>query len=753
MGTPYTRTSAAGFTGIIMITILLNGCGTGTLELVEDIALERMADSVLALMTTGEKLGQMNLLTSDWDVTGPTMREAYLEDIRAGRCGNIFNAHTVDYNRELQKIAVEETRLGIPLLFGYDVIHGHRTIFPIPLAEACSWNLELMERSSELAAKEAAASGLNWTFAPMVDLSRDPRWGRVSEGSGEDPYLGGRIAEVRVKGFQGSNLADPFTLAACVKHFAGYGAPVAGRDYNTVNLSEITFREFYLTPYRKGIEAGAVTVMAAFNDLFAVPATASNYLLDQMLRLEMDFTGFVVSDYSAIDQLRDHGVAADRQHAGELALQAGVDMDMQSVIFVETLSRSLDQEKVSMDEIDAAVRRILKVKFQLGLFDDPYRYLNVEREAEVVFSGQMMEHALQSARESVVLLKNEPAGGEKILPLESPSRIAVIGPLADNQLDMLGSWHAAGDHTRVVTLLEGIKKRFNSSDVTYARGCDFYSQDRSGFPAALGLAKNADVVILAIGEMQALSGEAASRSIPDIPGIQEELAIELIDTGTPVVVMIMAERPLIFPRLNDRASAILYAWHLGTRAGDALADILSGAYNPSGKLVMSIPRNAGQIPVYYNAKPTGRPADPSNKFTSKYLDVPNDPLYPFGYGLSYTDFEYGEVSLDDSVIYMNDTLSVSVTVKNTGEHDGQEIVQLYVRDLVASVTRPVKELKGFQKIFLPAGEEETVHFSLTAEDLRFIGTDLEYITEPGDFKVFAGTDSETVTEAGFTLLQ
>jgi len=740
-------------TGIILIQLLFAGCGTGTGDLVADIYLNRKVDSVLSLMTTEEKLGQMNLLTSDWDVTGPTMRDTYMEDIRAGRCGNIFNAHTVDYNRKLQQIAVEETRLGIPLLFGYDVIHGHKTIFPVPLAEACSWNLELMERSAMLAAREAAASGLHWTFAPMVDLSRDPRWGRVSEGNGEDPWLGGLIAEARVKGFQGKDLSDPFTLAACVKHFAAYGAPEAGRDYHTVDMSELHFREYYLPPYRKGIEAGAVSVMASFNDLFAVPATASGFLLTDILRREMNFTGFVVSDYSGIEQLQDHGVAADRQQAGELALGAGVDMDMQSAIFAETLARSLEEGKIRMQDIDAAVRRILRIKFRLGLFDDPYRYLNEEREAEVIFSEELMEHALVSARESVVLLKNEPVNGNKILPLSSPGRIAVIGPLADNQLDMLGSWHAAGDQTKVVTLLEGIRKRFSGAEIRYTQGCDFYSEDRSGFGKAFNLAKNSDVVILAIGETQAQSGEAASRSIPDIPGIQEELALELIATGTPLVVMIMAERPLSFPELDEPASAILYAWHLGTRAGDALADILSGAYNPSGKLVMSIPRNAGQIPVYYNTKSTGRPADPNNRFTSKYLDVPNEPLYPFGFGLSYTEFEYGEIHLEDTRMHMSDTLHLSIPVKNTGAYDGHEVVQLYVRDLVGSLTRPVKELKGFQKVFLSAGEQRTLHFTLTADDLKFIGKELEYITEPGDFKVFVGPDSERLREAGFTLVQ
>jgi beta-glucosidase len=736
---------------IIVAILLFAGCGPGHAP--GDAGdLDRKVDSVLALMTLEEKLGQLTLLTSDWDVTGPVMRPQYKEDLRAGRCGNIFNAHTVSYNRGLQELAVEGTRLGIPLLFGYDVVHGHRTIFPIPLAEACSWNLELMRKSAELAAKEAAASGLNWTFAPMVDLSRDPRWGRVSEGNGEDPYLASLISEARVRGFQGDDLADPSTLASCIKHFAAYGAPVAGRDYNTVDMSEIAFREDYLPPYKAGIEAGAVTVMAAFNDLFGVPSTASNYLMNEILRKEWGFEGFVVSDYTGVDQLRNHGVASDRQQAGVLALTAGLDMDMQSMIYIETLPGSLEEGKVSMDQIDAAVKRILRVKFRLGLFDDPYRYLDETREAAVVHSAEIMDHALRSARESVVLLKNDMFHGAKILPLRLPGRIALIGPLADNQMDMLGSWHAAGDQDVVVTLKAGLEHRYPSSRVELVRGCDFYNNDRSGFGEALELARRSDVVVLAIGENQAQSGEAASRSNPDIPGVQEELAMALIETGTPVVVLIMAERPLVFPDLNEKAFAILYAWHLGTRAGDAIAEILSGDYNPSGKLVMSIPRCVGQIPVYYNFKPTGRPFDPENKFTSKYLDVPNDPLYPFGYGLSYTQFEYGEMTLSSREMERGDTLWVSVTVTNTGDMDGTEVVQLYTRDMVGSLTRPVKELKGFQKILLPKGKSSEVRFALTAEALKFVGGDLTEVAEPGEFRVMTGTDSEHLTEAAFTLI-
>jgi beta-glucosidase len=737
--------------GIILAAMIYGGCGVKKDSRNKNTVLHRKVDSVLALMTLEEKLGQLTLYTSDWDVTGPSMKPEYREEIRAGRCGNIFNAHTVEYNRGLQKIAVEETRLGIPLLFGYDVVHGHRTIFPIPLAEACSWNPELMQRSAELSAKEAAASGLSWTFAPVVDISRDPRWGRVSEGFGEDPYLSGCIAEARVKGFQGSDLADSNTLAACIKHFAAYGAPVAGKDYNTVDMSEISLRQDYLPPYRKGVEAGAATVMASFNDLFGVPATASKYLLTDILRGEWGFTGLVVSDYDGVKQLQNHGVAEDSMRAGELAISAGVDMDMQSGIYSGFLPRSLKEGKIDIETIDAAVRRVLRLKFMLGLFDDPYRYLDKEREAAVVYSDEIMKHALVSARESVVLLKNENENGRKILPLSNPAKIGVIGPMADDQLDMLGSWHAAGDETKVVTLLEGLKKKFTNSEILYGKGCDFYSDDKSGFREALDIAGRSDVIILAIGEDQEHSGEAASRSIIDIPGVQEELAMALINTGKPVVVLIMAERPLTFPELNEKAQTVIYAWHLGTRGGDALADILSGAYNPSAKLVMSIPRNVGQVPVYYNTKSTGRPYDRFYKFTTKYIDVENGPLYPFGYGLSYTSFEYGNIELSDTVMGINDTIKVSVSVKNTGSFDGEEIVQLYIRDLVASLTRPVKELKAFKKVLLLRGDEATVQFKITIEDLKFINGNLDYVAEPGDFKVMVGPDSERLKEAVFTL--
>lgn len=746
------RRTGTFFSAVLLICLALAGCAPEPGVEQTEGALDRKVDSVLALMTLEEKLGQLNLLTSDWDVTGPTMRDDYMEQIRTGQCGNVFNAHTVAYNRMLQKAAVEETRLGIPLLFGYDVIHGHRTIFPVPLGEACSWNLELLEKSARLAAREAAASGLNWTFAPMVDISRDPRWGRVSEGNGEDPFLASLISAARVRGYQGEDLSDPLTLAACIKHFAAYGAPFGGRDYNTVDMSEIEFRQTCLPPYESGIDAGAATVMASFNDLFGIPATASHFLLTELLRGELGFGGFVVSDYTAVQELINHRVAEDRTHAGVLALRAGIDMDMQSSVFVETLARSLEEGKVSQEEIDEAVRRILRVKFRLGLFDDPYRYLHEEREAEVLFSEEIMEHALQSARESMVLLKNEPVNGSPVLPLDQPGRIAVIGPLADSRIDMLGSWHAAGDASRVVTVLEGLKKKYPSARIGYEKGCDLETDDRSGFRRAVDLARQSEVVVLALGESQARSGEAASRTMIGLPGVQEELALTLIGTGVPVVVVIMAERPLTFAELDAGAGAILYAWHPGTRAGDALAEILAGDYNPSGKLVMSIPVNVGQVPVFYNAKSTGRPMNPGDKYTSKYLDAPNEPLYPFGFGLSYTTFEYGEISLEKEIMGWKDTMQISIRVTNTGDMDGEEVVQLYIRDEVASMTLPVKELKGFRKIRLAAGGSGDVRFTLTRSDLQFVNSDLQWVAEPGDFTVMIGPDSKRLKLASFTLM-
>lgn len=734
-------------TCLILIPVVCSAQGQGSVK-----SREKFVNSVLAKMTLEEKIGQMTLYTSGWDVTGPVLNENYRKDIMAGRCGNIFNAHTVAYNRELQKIAIEKTRLKIPLLFGYDVIHGYKTIFPIPLAESCSWDLDLIETSARLAAQEAASAGLNWTFAPMVDVARDPRWGRVSEGAGEDPFLGGLIASARTRGFQGKSLSDPLTLAACVKHFAAYGAPEGGRDYGTVDMSERTLREVYLPPYEAAIKAGAATVMSSFNELSGIPATGNRFLLSQVLRTEWGFEGLVVTDYTSINEMVKHGYSADEKQAGEQAIKAGVDMDMQGGVYQKYLMQLVKEGKIQESLIDQAVIRVLSLKYDLGLFDDPFRYLNDQREKTNTFSGEMMEHALRIAERSIVLLRNEPFNGIKLLPLSSRSeKIALIGPLADNKIDMLGTWHAAGDESRVVTIAEGLKKALPVSRVILAKGCQTYGEDRSGFEEAIRIAAAADIVVMAIGENYNQSGEAASRSSLGLPGVQQELLEKIVSAGKPVIVLLMAGRPLVIPWMAAHVPAIVNVSHLGTRAGDAIASVLSGKYNPSGKLTMSFPWNEGQIPVYYSMKNTGRPQNPADKYTSKYLDSPNEPLFPFGFGLSYTTFRYSGLKLSSKQISVRDSLTVTIQVTNAGPVAGEEVVQLYVRDLVGSVTRPVRELKGFKKILLESGASQEVKFTLTFDDLRFLTADMTYTAEPGMFSVMAGTSSADYLEAGFEL--
>ncbi|MBN1131586.1 MAG: glycoside hydrolase family 3 C-terminal domain-containing protein [Bacteroidales bacterium] len=713
---------------------------------------EKFIDSLLSEMTLEEKIGQLTLFTSGWDITGPVLNENYRQDILSGRCGNLFNAHTVAYNRELQRMAVEETRLGIPLLFGYDVIHGHRTIFPIPLAEACSWDPGMVKKTAALSAKEAAASGLNWTFNPMVDIARDPRWGRIAEGSGEDPLLGSLYAHARVEGYQGTDLSDVFTLAACVKHFAVYGAPQAGRDYHVVDLSERTIREVYLPPYKAAVDAGVATVMSSFNEINGVPVTASKAYLTDILRDKWGFKGMVVTDYTSINELIPHGVAEDLKHAGELAFRAGVDMDMQGSVFNDYLAELVNEGVFSEEDVNRAVKRVLALKYDLGLFDDPYRYLDEEREKAVLYSDELMEHALVAARKSMVLLKNEPVNGTPLLPVQqSVKKIALIGPLADNRVDVMGTWHASGDAGKVVTVEEGLRKKFPAASIKVLKGCDFTGNDMSGFRAAISLAGQSDLVILAIGENHQQSGEAASRTCLDLPGVQQQLLEKIHETGTPVVAVVFAGRPLTINWMDEHIPAILYAWHPGTRTGDAVADILSGDCNPSAKLAITFPRNVGQIPVFYNTKNTGRPFNAENKYTSKYLDALNEPLYPFGYGLSYSTFEYGTISPDKNSISAGDSLTVSVTVKNTGKCAGEEIVQCYVRDLVGSVTRPLKELKGFSKISLDPGEEKLVQFTITEDDLRFYDINMEYRAEPGEFRIYVGPHSQVDEYVTFTL--
>ncbi|MEA4935180.1 MAG: beta-glucosidase BglX [Paludibacter sp.] len=712
---------------------------------------DQKADSVLKLMTLEEKIGQMVLYTSDWDVTGPTLRQGYLEDIRKGNCGNIFNAHTAAYTRKLQKIAVEESRLGIPLLFGYDVIHGHKTIFPISLGESASWDMAAIEKSARVSAIEAAASGINWTFAPMVDISVDPRWGRVSEGAGEDPFLGSRIAEARVRGFQGpdNDLSDTLTILACVKHFAAYGAPQGGRDYNTVDMSERVFRDIYLPPYKAAIDAGVMSVMSSFNEYDGVPATGSKYLLTDLLRKELGFKGFVVTDYTSINEMVHHGVVKDDAEAGLLAINAGVDMDMQGEVYFKYLKKQVEEGLVKESQIDDAVRRILKIKFKLGLFDDPYRYCNEDREKRLVYAPEHLETALDVAKKSMVLLKND----NQALPLKKGEKIAVIGELATSTRDLLGSWKAAGDWNFMHSVLDEIKAYNGESNVMYADGCKKNGDDRSGFAKALGVSLFADKIVMVIGEDWEWTGEAASRTSIKVPGVQTELLERLSKLNKPVIVVLMNGRPLDLTRENELADAMLEAWYPGTMGGKAVTQVLFGEYNPSGKLTMSFPMNVGQVPLYYYAKNTGRPIYlPNDKYKSKYIDSPNDPMFPFGYGLSYTSFVYSDIKLSSGELTEKGGIKATVAVTNNGGHDGEEVVQCYVRDLVGSVTRPVKELKGFEKISLKAGETKTVTFEITPEMLAFHRQDMTYGTEPGDFQLFIGGNSRDVKMIPFKLL-
>ena len=728
---------------ILLVSISMKGQGFPEIP----GAGQRKIDSLINVMTLEEKIGQMTLFTSDWDVTGPTIRGNYEADIRSSKVGAIFNAYTADYTRQLQRIAVEETRLKIPLLFGYDVIHGHKTMFPIPLAEACSWNMETIERSAHYSAMEAAASGLHWTFNPMVDIARDPRWGRVAEGAGEDPFLGSLVGQARVRGYQGDDWSDPLTILACVKHFAAYGAAQAGRDYGTVDMSERVLRETYLPPYHAAIEAGAATVMTSFNELDGVPATGNAFLLTDILRKEWEFKGLVVTDYTSINEMIPHGIVANEEEAGILAVNAGVDMDMQGAVYYNHLAESVKAGEVSEARIDEAVRRILSAKYLLGLFDDPYRYSDTTREQQVLFSDEIMQHARQAGRESIVLLKNDSVQGQPLLPMASTVKnIALIGPLGDNQTAMLGTWHAAGDETKVVTLRQGLQEALPEATIRYTPGADFVGEDTSGFAEARRLAQEADLVIMAVGENDQQSGEAASRANLDLPGPQSALVHAMHQTGKPMIVVMMAGRPLTIPWMAGHVPAIVCAWHLGTMAGPAIADVLTGAYNPSGKLPITFPRNVGQIPIYYSMKNTGRPFDADNKYSSKYLDSSNDPLYPFGYGLSYTTFAYDDLQLDREKITMDEELTVSLNVSNTGDRAGEEIVQLYVRDLVGSVTRPVKELKGFRKVSLSAGESKEVSFIITSDDLAFYTRDMKFEPEPGRFKIMVGPNSSEVQE-------
>ena len=727
------------YTLCIVVTLALGGGVSATLA-AQTPPPVRNIDSLLARMTLEEKLGQLNQLSVD---NQPTAEQ--LDLVRKGLVGSFLNLTGAAATRDAQHIAVTESRLRMPLIFGHDVIHGYRTIFPIPLGEAASWDPEAVEAAAHVAAREAAAAGVHWTFAPMVDIARDPRWGRIAEGSGEDPYLGSAMAAARVRGFQGADPRAPDAVLATVKHFAAYGGAEGGRDYNTVDLSERTLREVYLPPYHAALDAGAATVMTSFNEIGGIPSTASPWLMTTLLRREWGFRGFVVSDWTAVEELRNHGVAGSRAEAGRLALEAGVDMDMVSRIYVNDLPALVRAGRIPMAVVNEAVRRVLRAKAALGLFDDPYHGATPERERAALLAPEHRQLARRVAEEAIVLLKND----AQLLPLGSRVRtVAVIGPLADDKVSALGSWPGRGDPRDAVTPLEGIKARAGSVSVLYAKGCAITDTATAGFAEAVAAAKQADVAVLVLGEAGDMSGEAASRANIDLPGVQQQLLGAVHATGTPIVLVVMSGRPLTIPWAAEHVPAILESWFLGVETGPALAAVLFGDVSPSGKLPATFPRSVGQIPLYYNHKNTGRPTGP-DKYTSKYTDLPVTPLFPFGHGLSYTTFGYSDLRLSAPRIAPAGTLRVSVTVTNTGAREGVEVVQLYVHDEVASVTRPVRALAGFRRVSLKPGEARTVDFQLTPKELGLYNREMKFVVEPGKFRVFVGGSSVGGLEAEF----
>ncbi len=699
--------------------------------------IENRIETLVRQMTLEEKIGQLH------QVSGVT--EDFKQLLRESKIGSFLNIRGAKASNELQKIAVEQSRLGIPLIFGNDVIHGYRTIFPIPLGEAASWDPDLIERTSAMAAKEAAASGTHWTFAPMVDIARDPRWGRIAEGSGEDPYLGSVLAAAKVRGFQGKSLSDPLTIVACPKHYVAYGAAQAGRDYHTVDISLITLREVYLPPFKAAVAAGAGTMMSAFNEINGVPASANPFTLTQILRNEWGFNGFVVSDWNSIGELLNHGIAATPAEAGTKALLAGVDMDMMGFVYSNNLAELVNQGALDNEIINAAARRVLRIKFQLGLFDRPY--VDPQLEQATILSKENLALALESARKSIVLLKNE----KQILPLSKNIKsLAVIGPLADSHHDPLGCWRCEGNTADVVAVLDGIKSKIPSERIRYFKGCEIQGKSEQRILKAVEFAKQADAAILVVGESEDMSGEAASRSSLDLPGDQEKLVKAIYETGTPTIVVLMNGRPLTIPWIAETIPAILETWQLGVQGGNAIADVLFGDYNPGGKLPVTFPRNVGQIPIFYNYKNTGRPPT-QEKFTSKYLDVPVTPLYPFGYGLSYTTFKFSDLKVAVEKADNTTKIFASATVQNIGDRVGDEVVQLYVQDIVGSLTRPVKELKRFQRITLKPDEKRRLEFQLDSDELGFYNQNMEHIVEPGLFKIWIGNSSVEGLEERFEI--
>jgi len=708
---------------------------------------------LMAKMTVDEKIAQLVQFTADGTVTGPKGGNNFIDEIKKGNVGSILNATGVKYTGELQKLNMDNSRLKIPLLFGYDVIHGYRTIFPITLGETASWDLAAVELGAKVAADESAASGVHWTFAPMVDIARDPRWGRVSEGAGEDTYLGSKMAYTRVKGFQGNDLMSLNTILACTKHFAAYGAAEAGRDYNTVDMSERVLREVYLPPFKATVDAGVGTFMTSFNEISGVPSTGNKFLVNGILKKEWGFNGFVVTDYTGINEMIPHGYAKDEAHAGELALTAGVDMDMVGGVYLKHLKQSLAEGKVTMAQIDDACRRILEAKYDLGLFHDPYRYNDSKREKETITKKEYLDAALQVANKSFVLLKNS----NNVLPLKKEQKVAFVGPLVSDEFNIIGSWAATGDRNGfAVSVQEGVNKLVtDKSKVSFEKGVEILKDDRSMIQKAIASAKNADVIVAVMGEFENMTGEAASRTNIDLPGIQKEFLAELKKLGKPIVLVLLNGRPLTLTWENENMDAILEAWFPGTMGGDAIAQTLYGMNNPSGKLPMTFPRNVGQVPIYYNHKNTGRPylglKDPEQKYKSRYTDVDNSPLYTFGYGLSYTTFEYSNLKLSSKNLTANGKIKVTVDVANTGNYDGEEVVQLYIKDIVGSVTRPVRELKGFKKLLIKKGAKQTVEFEISPDDLRFYNIDMKFVAEPGDFEIFVGGNSDATLTDKFVL--
>jgi beta-glucosidase len=724
---------------VVAVGILLLSSSASAQSGSDDPAIDVRVDSLLKLMTLAEKIGQLSLVPGEYLNGKAEITDRQREEIRRGGIGSMIGIVSAELARSLQRTAIEESRCKIPMLFGLDVIHGFRTVFPIPLAEASTWDPVLIEQAARVASSEASAAGINWTYGPMVDIARDPRWGRIAEGSGEDPYLGSVMARAQVRGFQGSDLKDSTTVLACAKHYVAYGGAEAGRDYNTVDISERTLREVYLPPFHAAVDAGAGSLMSAFNEIGGIPSSVNPHTLTDILRGEWGFQGFVVSDWSSVAELIPHGIAGDSLQAGLSAIRAGVDMDMAAQIYGQFLPGAIRDGSLSIDILDRAVRRVLREKVRMGLFERPYRNASADRETTWMLTPQHRALARRVAQESMVLLRNE--GG--LLPLSGKEKtIAVIGPLAADSGQALGPWDGFGKAQDVVSLLRGIRLAAPpTTRVLYAQGCSIGRDSAAGIADAKMVVAGADLAIVVLGEAADMSGEAASRSDIGLPGAQEELLRAVCATGTPVVLVLMNGRPLTIPWAAEHVPAILEAWFPGVEAGHAVADILYGVVNPSGKLPVTFPRSVGQVPLYYDHKNTGRPVSEDDKYTSKYLDIPVTPLYPFGYGLSYTTFSYGNLRIRTPIVGVRDTVRVSIEVTNTGRRDGEEIVQLYVRDDVASVTRPVKELKGFQRIALSPGKKQSVEFALPVEALGLYDAHMQYVVEPGRFTVFVGGSS------------